>query len=47
MKAYLVHYVLQGVGAVDSEADEEEVGFRVRERTQTVILFLPRSIPKS
>lgn len=45
--AYLVHYVLQGVGAVDGEADEEEVGLGVGERTETVVFFLPRRIPKS
>ena len=46
-ETYLVHYILQRVRAVNSEADEEEVGFRVGEWTQTVILFLPRSVPKS
>lgn len=46
-KKYLVHYVLEGVWAVDGEADEEEVGLGVGERTQTVVFFLPCGIPES
>jgi hypothetical protein len=47
VRIYLVHYILQRVRAVDGEADKEEVCLGVREWTQTVILFLPRGIPKS
>lgn len=29
---YLVHDVLERVGAIDGEANKDEVGFRIRER---------------
>ena len=44
--AYFVHYILEGVRAIDSEANEKQVCLWVRERTQTVIFFLSGSIPK-
>lgn len=43
---YLVHDILKGVGAVDSEADENEVGLRVRKRTKTIVFFLARGVPE-
>ena len=43
---YLLHDVLERVGAVDGEADEEQVGLGVGERPQPVILFLPGGVPQ-
>ena len=31
----------------EGEGDEEDVGLRVRERTQPVVILLPRGIPKA
>lgn len=43
---YLVHNVFERVGAVDGEANKDDVGFWVGQRSQTVVLFLPRSVPQ-
>lgn len=43
---YLVHYILERVGAVDSEADKQEVGLGVGEGTKSIIFFLPCGIPE-
>ena len=45
-KSYLVHDVLERVGAIDSKADEKQIRFGVRKRSQTVVLFLPCCIPQ-
>lgn len=45
-KANLVHHIFQRVRAVDSEADKDEIGFRVRERAQPIVLFLSCRIPQ-
>ena len=42
----LVHDVLERVGAIDCEADKEQVGFGIREGAQSVILFLAGGIPE-
>lgn len=39
--------VIKGVGRVDSEADQDDMGVRVGERTETVIVLLTSGIPKS
>ena len=44
---YLVHDIFQRVWAVDGEADEEEIGFGVREGPQAVIFFLASCVPQS
>jgi hypothetical protein len=44
---YLVHDVFQRVGAVDSETNKDDVGLWVRQRSQSVVLFLPSGIPQS
>lgn len=44
--SYLVHDVLERVGTVDGEADEEEVGFWVREWAQSVVFFLSGCVPE-
>ena len=44
--AYLIHDVFQRIGAVDGEADEQQVRLRVRERPQPVILLLAGCVPQ-
>jgi len=44
--AHLVHDVLERVWAVNGEADEKDVGFRVGERPQSVVLLLSGSVPE-
>lgn len=39
--------VLKGSRRDDGEADEEDIGLRVRERTETVIILLTGSIEES
>lgn len=46
-ESYLVHDVLERVGAVDSETYEDDVRLGVRERPQPVVLFLSGGIPES
>lgn len=46
LRAYLVHYVLQRVWAVDGKANEDQVGVWVREWAQPIIFLLPGSIPQ-
>lgn len=45
--AYLVHDILERVGAVDGEADEDDVGLGVGEGPQPVVLLLAGSVPES
>lgn len=42
----LVHDILERVGAVDCEADEEKVGLWIRQWSQSVIFFLSSGVPK-
>lgn len=42
----LVHYILEGIRAIDCEADEEQVRLWVGERTQTIVFLLSRGIPQ-
>lgn len=42
---YLIHDIVQRVGAVDGEAHKDEIGFGVRQRTETVVLFLAGGVP--
>lgn len=44
--AYLIHDIVQRVGAVDGEANKDEIGFGVRQRTEAVVLFLAGGIPQ-
>jgi hypothetical protein len=37
--------VVEGVGRVNSEADQDNVGVGVRKRSKTVIILLASSIP--
>lgn len=39
--------VLKGRGGGDAEADEEDVGLRVRERTETVVVFLAGGVEEA
>lgn len=42
----LVPDVLVGGGARDGEADDEDVGLRVRQRPESVVLLLTRGVPQ-
>ena len=42
----LLLHVIKRVGRVDGEADENNMGVRVRERSQAVVVFLPCGIPQ-
>ncbi len=43
---YLVHDVFEGIGTVDCEANEEEVGLGIGERSKTIVFFLAGCIPQ-
>ena len=45
--SYLVQDIVEGVGAVDGKTDKDEVGLRVRERSQAIIFFLASCVPQS
>lgn len=45
-QAYLIHDIVEGIRAVDSEADEDEVGLRVGEGTETIVFFLAGGVPQ-
>lgn len=42
----LIHDIVQRVGAIDGEANEDEVGFRVRQGTEAIVFFLAGGIPQ-
>ena len=44
--SYLVHDILERVGAVNGEAHKDDVRLRVRKWPQTVVLFLSGSVPE-
>ena len=46
LRGPLLWDVLQAVGGVYAEAHEDDVGVGIGERTQPVIIFLPRGIPQ-
>lgn len=43
--AHLLLYVVQGIRRVNSKADQDDMGIRVRERPETVVIFLTSRIP--
>jgi hypothetical protein len=43
---YLLLNVIQGVGGVDREADEDHVRIGVRQRAETVVVLLTSRIPQ-
>lgn len=45
MGSYLLLDVVQGVGGVDSEADQDDVGVGVGQGTETIIVLLASRIP--
>ena len=47
MRAYLSPDIVKGRRADDGEADEEDVGLRVREGSESVVIFLPSGIPQT
>ena len=44
--AYLFHDILERVGAIDGEANEEEISFWVGEWSKTVVFFLASCVPE-
>lgn len=44
--SYLVHDVLERVGAVNCEANEEKIGFGVRQGTKSVVFLLSCCVPQ-
>jgi hypothetical protein len=45
-ETYLLLYVVERVGRVDGKANEDNVGVGVRERAETVVIFLASGIPE-
>lgn len=43
----LLLHVVERVGRVNRKADEDDMRVRIRERSQSVIVFLTRSVPES
>ena len=43
---YLLLHVVEGVGRVDGEADEDHVGVGVGQRAQAVVVFLACRVPQ-
>lgn len=46
VEAYLVHDIFERVGAVDGKANENKICFRIRERSETVVLLLTGGVPE-
>lgn len=46
MQLYLLLDVVERIGGIDGEANQDNVGVGVRERTETVVIFLASRIPK-
>jgi hypothetical protein len=47
METHLLLDVIKGIRRIDREANQNDVGVRVGERTESVVVFLTRRIPKS
>lgn len=45
-EAHLLLHVVQRIGRVYSETDEDDVGVRVAERPETIIILLASRIPQ-
>lgn len=45
--AYFFLYIVKGIWAVDSEADQDDMRIGIGEWTKTIIVFLSGGIPKS
>lgn len=45
--AYLVEHIVQRVGTVNGEADENQVSLWVRKRAKAVVFLLSSSVPQS
>lgn len=44
---YFLLNVVEGIGRVNCEANQNDMGIRVGERAKTIVVFLTRCIPKS
>lgn len=47
METHLLLDVIKGIRRIDREANQNDMGVRVGERTESVVVFLTRRIPKS
>lgn len=47
METHLLLDVIKGIRRIDREANQNDMGVRVGERTEPVVVFLTRRIPKS
>ena len=47
MGTNLVHDIFKRIGAVDGEANKDQVSLGIGERSQAVVFLLPGGIPKS
>ena len=43
---YLFLDVVKRVGRIDGEADEDDMRIRIRQRAETIVVFLTRGIPQ-
>jgi hypothetical protein len=46
LDAYLFLHVIERIGGVDGEADENNVRVGIRKRAKTIVVFLARGIPQ-
>jgi hypothetical protein len=44
---YLVHDIFERIWAVDGETDEEEIGFWVGQRAESIVFLLSCCVPES
>lgn len=44
--SYLLLDIVKRVWGVDGEADEDDMGIRIRQRTKAIVVFLARGIPQ-
>ena len=47
LRAPLGRHILEGGGADDGEADEEDVSLRIRKRPQAIVVFLTGCVPEA
>ena len=47
LRAPLGRHILEGGGADDGEADEEDVSLRIRQRSQAIVVLLTSCVPQA
>jgi hypothetical protein len=45
-RSHLVENIVEGIGTVDGETDENKISLGVGQRTETVVFFLAGCVPK-